>query len=135
MNATNSIRILGLMFTILAVLYITLIYSPVSFAQQNPGMLVGLVNDQNGARIPDAKINIESKNLKKEIRSDAEGVFQIDLPAGTYQVSVESYGFRTFKRKDVQIRTHSTKALDAVLYAKPMKPYKCPKGQEPCIML
>ncbi len=104
MSATTSIRIPGLMFIATAVLSIALTSSSISFAQQNPGMLVGLINDPVGARIANAKINIEGHNLKKEIRSSAEGVFQIDLPAGTYRISIESPGFRTFKRKDLQIK-------------------------------
>lgn len=122
------------MFIATAILSITLTASSISFAQQNPGMLVGLINDPVGARIANAKINIEGNNLKKEIRSSAEGVFQIDLPAGTYQISIESPGFRTFKRKDLQIKSNITKALDVVLDVKQLKYAKCPKGQT-CIFL
>lgn len=59
--------------------------------------IIGLVLDVNNSRIVGARINFENANLKRQLRSDDEGRFEIKLPAGTYQITAEQRGFKTFQ--------------------------------------
>jgi hypothetical protein len=58
--------------------------------------LVGTVIDKNDARIAGAVIRIENASYHKELQTDDTGVFHLELPAGTYCITVEKDGFRRF---------------------------------------
>jgi hypothetical protein len=59
--------------------------------------VTGVVIDPNEARIVGATIKVENGSFKREVRSDDEGYFEIELPAGTYHMVVEMDGFKKFK--------------------------------------
>ena len=58
--------------------------------------LVATVIDQNDARIAGAVIRIENARYRKERQTDDRGVFQLELPAGNYRITVEKDGFKRF---------------------------------------
>jgi hypothetical protein len=58
--------------------------------------LVATVIDKNDARIAGAVIGIENARYRKELQTDDRGVFQLELPAGTYRITVEKDGFKRF---------------------------------------
>ena len=57
------------------------------------GRLKGFVLDRGWARIPAAIIVIEAENFGKESGYTEDGSYQVDLPAGSYRVTVRSDGF------------------------------------------
>jgi hypothetical protein len=59
--------------------------------------VTGVVLDPNEARIAGATIKVENGSFQRELRSDDEGYFEIELPAGTYHLVVEMAGFKRFK--------------------------------------
>ena len=59
--------------------------------------VTGVVLDPNEARIVGAIVTVENGSFKREVRSNEEGNFEIELPAGTYQLVVEMEGFKKFK--------------------------------------
>ena len=59
-------------------------------SQNNNGKIQGVLLDINDARIVGARIIIESGQLKRQLRSRNEGDFEIQVPAGTYQIKVEA---------------------------------------------
>lgn len=63
----------------------------------------GVVLDVNEARIVGAMITIENAQVKKVKRSDDEGRFEVDLPAGTYQITVEQSGFKKFRLSQFEL--------------------------------
>jgi hypothetical protein len=50
----------------------------------------------------------------KSVRSDADGNYYIDLPAGNFEVTIEANGFATQKRK-VGIKLDGVTVLNADL--------------------
>src|SRR5258705_13325303 len=58
--------------------------------------LVGTVIDKNDARIAGAVIRIENASYRKELQTDDNGVFQLELPAGSYRITVEMSGFKRY---------------------------------------
>jgi hypothetical protein len=66
----------------------------------------GFVEDPSGARVADATVTISSteKGIKRSFKSDAEGNFSFALlPAGTYTLTVEAKGFKTFKQENITL--------------------------------
>jgi len=59
--------------------------------------IVGVVLDKNDARIVDASVKIENKDYRRQLRSDDEGRFEVELPSGIYQITVQRQGFRKFQ--------------------------------------
>ncbi len=59
--------------------------------------IVGVVLDKNDARIVNASVKIENKDYRRQLLSDDEGRFDIELPPGIYQITVQRQGFRKSK--------------------------------------
>ena len=75
-----------------------------SFAQQT-GRITGIVVDPNGSRVAGATVSVENADFKQTKRSDDEGGFELQAPAGTYELTVEQSGFKKFRLRDVRVGT------------------------------
>src|ERR1700724_1475119 len=102
-------------------LAILLIISPVlspDLAAQNPrGTLRGVVQDSSGARIPSAKVTVESAGLstEREVQTSERGEFRVDdLLPGEYWVRVEAAGFQVAESRVVG-QVSSGRDIDVVL--------------------
>src|SRR5258707_1158692 len=70
---------------------------PSSLAQESTGKILGIVTDQAGAVVPDARVTVTNVATKvaRETTTDKEGNFLVlSLPIGSYQVSAEKTGFK-----------------------------------------
>ncbi len=95
-----------------------LVISISSFAQSSKGVgkLSGLVLDEMSAVIIGAKIIIEGKNFRREIKSNDEGYFEILLPKGEYKIRVpEENGFYGSTRKQFYINRNKSFRHNIVL--------------------
>ena len=66
----------------------------------------GVVSDPSGARVPNASVTLSSpeKGITRAFKTDAEGNFTFPLlPAGTYTLTVEAAGFKTFKQLGIAL--------------------------------
>jgi uncharacterized membrane protein len=81
--------------------------------------IVGVVLDPNGARIPFANVRIENANATREAHTGDEGSFEVELPAGTYRVTVEAQGFRTVKVASFRARADKSESLEVRMKVKP----------------
>ena len=63
----------------------------------------GILLDRNDARIAGAVIKIENGDFRRRLRSDDEGMFELELPAGSYEIRVEQPGFKTLKLSSVRV--------------------------------
>lgn len=75
-------------------------------AQVLYGSIVGTVTDQSGAVLPGAQVTAtnEGTGLTRETKSNSSGQYQIlDLPEGSYTISVTASGFKPFKRTGIQL--------------------------------
>jgi hypothetical protein len=78
-------------------------------AQTIDGTLRGEVSDPSGAVVPGAKVTATNvgTNVSVETTTTTSGTFNIpNLLPGTYTVTVESSGFQTYTREQVQVRTN-----------------------------
>ncbi|MGA9072009.1 MAG: carboxypeptidase regulatory-like domain-containing protein [Terracidiphilus sp.] len=90
---------------VLAVILFGLQGIPAS-AQQQTGSLSGIVVDQTGARIPNAKIELknEASGEARATVSDKEGYFNISaIQPATYELFVSASGFAKWEAKGVVI--------------------------------
>ncbi len=78
-------------------LFLVVLLASLAFSQDARGRVVGTVVDQSGAVIPNARVtavNVATGD-KRQTTSDSQGAYQVlQLPIGTYQVTVEAQGFR-----------------------------------------
>ena len=68
----------------------------ISFAQNPRGSLRGVIQDATGARIPNAKVVVQSadSSLRREVQSEDRGEFRIDdLLPGNYRMTVNAPRF------------------------------------------
>src|SRR5580658_7793763 len=70
-------------------------------AQVPTGTIVGVISDESGAVVPNAKVAVINKetNLRRDVVAGADGSFTAAaLPAGSYEVHAEAAGFRLLVR-------------------------------------
>jgi hypothetical protein len=91
------------------------------------GKLEGVVVDTNEARIVKASVKIEGRRIKREVISNEEGLFQVELPVGMYQITVYSPGFGVFQRKGVKVQANSTTKVEIPLKVAAVGP--CPDAK------
>ena len=86
-----------------------------SKATGRQGTLAGMVLDPNKARVPRAKILLETNGFKQEITTADDGSYSIDLPEGKYKIRVERDGFYTFRMNGIRIVSGGLVKLDVVI--------------------
>ena len=79
------------------------------------GKLAGLVLNAGEARVPAARVIIEAKGFRREVTSDDEGNYEIELPAGKYKIHAERDEFYPSKKKSVRVNSNSTTKFDIIL--------------------
>ena len=99
----------------------TLVLSPAVKAQEATGRIIGTVTDPKGAVIPGAKVTATNVSnlttqVTREALTDNDGNYQIpSLPIGTYRVSIERTGFKTFVSEDNKLQINQSLKVDAAL--------------------
>ena len=86
----------------------------VAFAQAPTGSIVGTINDQSGAVIPNVTVTITDKatSANRTLSSNADGIYSAPaLPAGDYEVRAEANGFKTLVR-EAQVAAGNTITVD-----------------------
>ena len=87
-------------------------------AQVLYGSLVGNVSDDTGAAVPGATVTIRNKGTggSRDATTDTTGAYRFDtVQPGTYSVTVQLTGFRTFTRPDIPVTLNTTARADAKL--------------------
>jgi hypothetical protein len=106
------------LFSLLAVLVLTLVSTALAQSQLGTGAISGTVQDSSGAVVSDAQITITQAEtgLKRELKSSDNGQFLAPvLPTGTYQVRVAKAGFATLEQDGVVVNVGATSTIVAVL--------------------
>ncbi len=93
---------------IFPVIFLCLLFTVSSYSQppQNahPGKIIGVVvSHDNGAIVQGVKVIVESKNFRREVMTDGEGRFEVEVPLGVYKITTEVQSFKKFKRKKLKI--------------------------------
>ncbi|MEN6535745.1 MAG: carboxypeptidase regulatory-like domain-containing protein [Bryobacteraceae bacterium] len=84
--------------------------------QQNTATIMGNVTDPSGAAITGAKVTVtdELTGLKRIVTSGNDGAFLFPLlRIGTYRVSVEATGFKSFVQAGIQLQLNQNARIDA----------------------
>jgi len=86
----------------------------IALAQQTPptGVLKGVVVDWQYARILGSCLTVKNKTIQKKVIVNAEGAFEVELPAGMYEVVAQSPNFRRFRQKKLQIESNTITTLN-----------------------
>src|SRR5437762_8667000 len=87
-------------------------------AQVLYGSLVGTVTDESGAAVPGATVTITQPqtNASRETVTESGGAYRFPtVQSGTYTVTVQLIGFRTFTRADVPVTLNNISRVDAAL--------------------
>lgn len=78
--------------------------------------LTGQVLDPFGAVIPDAQLTLSRSGEKLYAASDSGGHYSfVDIPAGKWNLSIKSSGFKKFKLNNVALKSNEQLTFDAVL--------------------
>ncbi len=89
-----------------------------AWAQAGSSSLTGTVTDQQGKRIPHAKVRAAqaATGLQRETETTSQGSYVlVDLPAGTFSIQISKDGFSTFRAERVDQVVGQTRTLNAVL--------------------
>lgn len=103
-------------------------------AQQPPparaatGRVKGTVSDWQPARILGACLTFKAKSFEKNIKVDEDGAFEVELPAGTYEVTAHAFHFEQFRLKALRVEPNATRTLDITLKLAPERVGECPEG-------
>jgi len=81
--------------------------------------IAGTVLDKNNARIAGATIKIENAQFNRKLHSSDAGKFEIELPAGEYQITVEKEGFHKFELSPVRANAGVCELVNIHMEAKP----------------
>ena len=87
-----------------------------AIAQIQNGQVAGSVTDPSGAAVANAKITISNQatGLSVTATSNATGAYAVpELPPGTYKITVEAAGFKTFSNVGVTLNAGTTAHVDA----------------------
>jgi hypothetical protein len=88
------------------------------WAQVESSSLTGTVSDQQGKRIPHAKVRATqvATGLHRETETTAHGDYGlVDLPAGIYSIQISKDGFSIFQAERIEQIVGQTRTLNATL--------------------
>lgn len=111
------IKRLSSILTALAVVLAFIVAVP-AVAQESTGSLLGVVTDATGAAVPGAKITLTGSRLPKGLETESDGAGNynfLNLPVGTYTVSVSAKGFQTIRQQNLEIRLGSQTSFNPKL--------------------
>jgi hypothetical protein len=97
---------------------VTLLFTPVCFAQVVSATLTGTVTDSSGASVPGAVVKVTETNtgVSRSTLTSAEGVYSLPfLSPGTYKVDVDKDGFKRFTEANIELDVSSVGRVNAVL--------------------
>ena len=96
---------LGVVVISLALIIEVLAQQPCTKPQH--GGIAGRLRDLCEEGIAEAAITAKSGRVKRKSKSDKAGNFEFCLPAGTYQIIVEKYGFKRYIVNDVEVKPNA----------------------------
>ena len=84
------------------------------------GHVRGTVFDSNDAVVPNAKVIFEADGLKREVLTNEEGFYVIELPSGVYRVTTDSLGFCASQRAPFRVQPSSDTLINLTLVVCPL---------------
>ena len=87
----------------------------VCFAQQDTGIITGVVTDRSGSAVPNATVALLNTGTNTSIRvtTDNDGLFvATPLRIGSYTIAVEARGFKKSVRENILLRVQDRLRID-----------------------
>src|SRR5262245_32987107 len=105
---------------VLATLFLALFVTSPAMAQSQAanGAIQGTVTDTQGGVLPGVTVNITNLDtgVTRSVATNESGVYRAPLlPLGTYKVSAELQGFKTFEQTNIRVSAGQTLIVNAVL--------------------
>jgi hypothetical protein len=94
----------------------TLLLTLGAVAQVQNGQFTGTVTDPSGAAVPNVKVTItnQATSLSVTATTNQTGFFTAkELPVGTYKITVEAPGFKTYTDAGVELQAGTISRVDA----------------------
>ncbi len=79
------------------------------------GTIKGTIRSADGGAVRGASVIIEGSNLRRQVESDLNGGYEVELPPGSYRVVVERAGFRPFRGAELPLKSAATETHDVRL--------------------
>src|SRR5215471_2374533 len=92
--------------------------SALCWAQSATTSMHGTVTDKSGARLSGARVTLKNveRAFERSVNTGGEGEYEfLQVPPGTYQMSVEMTGFRRSEQRDVQLLVSTPATLNVTL--------------------
>ena len=105
-------------FFVLVVVITTGICGAPALAQVSGAALSGLVTDEQGGPVPDAKVSVRNvgTGVVREIATNTDGFYSVpNLLPGSYEVTVSAKGFQTTVQKGIALTVGGQQALNVSL--------------------
>src|SRR5882757_9958143 len=99
--------------------FLVLVVVPVTHAQSNTGTILGTVQDDSGASVPDAMVVVKSLGTGEErtIKTDGNGAFNFsNLQVGHYSITITRDGFSPIKISDVELQLAQRFTINPALH-------------------
>jgi hypothetical protein len=104
--------------TAISVIAILLLVPVLAWAQTDTAAVVGTVTDPSGAVLPNATVTITNVDTGAKRTTQTSSVGEYSLPllqVGTYKVTIEAKGFKTYLANDLPLTAGTRARLDAKL--------------------
>jgi hypothetical protein len=92
--------------------------SPRAFAQQTLGGITGTISDTSGSVLPDTTITIvgDQTKLTRTLKTNSTGAYNfVNLPIGTYTITITHEGFQTEKVPSILVQADRTGTVNMSL--------------------
>ena len=108
----------GRYFYLRTLLCLFLACAPYAYSQQTLGGITGTVTDASGAVVPAATVMIvgDQTKLTRTLQTAETGRYDfVNLPIGSYTITVTRSGFQTLNIPSIQVQANRTATVDATL--------------------
>jgi hypothetical protein len=108
---------LTILFAVISQLF-TLHHTPLLYAatHQSIGRVTGTVHDPNEAVIVGRNIIFRGEGIERIVKTNDEGVYEVELPAGIYQVFFEAQaGFLSYRRAPFRVEASKSIIINIAL--------------------
>jgi hypothetical protein len=76
-----------------------------SAIQRDHGSFIGVIVNAKGKRIRGASVTITGVGSPREVKPNRDGYFELELPPGTYKITVKKLGFVTYSLINIEIKS------------------------------